>query len=78
MVKQYLDRLLYIDYLIRIKSAGSPKQLAIRLSISERSVYELLHLMKELGAPIRYCRLRKTYYYNQKGRFNFKFNKTFP
>ncbi|HVI46789.1 MAG TPA: HTH domain-containing protein [Chitinophaga sp.] len=75
MPKRYFDRLQTIDYLIRIKGTGKPAQLAKRLRISERTLYEFLKMMKELGAPIEYDRYKESYYYSEKGGFNIRFSK---
>lgn len=73
MPKRYLERLLTIDRLIKIKSTGSPKQLAERLGISESRLYEYLSFMKESGAPIVYSKERGSYYYQAAGGFDFSF-----
>lgn len=73
MAKKYIDRIESIDRLIRIKATGSPKELADRLEISERSLYDILTLMKELGAPIRYSNDRRSYFYENEGFFSFQF-----
>lgn len=75
MPKRYFERLQTIDYLIRIKGTGKPAQLAKRLRISERTLYEFLKLMKDLGAPIEYDRYKESYYYTEKGGFNIRFVK---
>ncbi len=52
---------------------GSPKQLATKLCITERSVYNYIAFMKnEMNAPIKYCYQRISYIYN--GDWDFKFN----
>ncbi|QEH40812.1 HTH domain-containing protein [Chitinophaga sp. XS-30] len=76
MPKRYFERLQTIDYLIRIRGTGNPTQLANRLEISERTLYEFLRMMKDLGAPIEYDRYKETYYYGEKGGFNIKFSKS--
>lgn len=76
MPKRYFERLQTIDYLIRIRGTGNPTQLASRLEISERTLYEFLRMMKDLGAPIEYDRYKETYYYGEKGGFNIKFSKS--
>lgn len=69
MQKDILHRLTRIDYLIRIKGTGTPVQLAEKLGISERTVYEYLNLMKEFGAPIKFDPYRESYYYEVEGNF---------
>jgi predicted DNA-binding transcriptional regulator YafY len=73
MLKEIMDRLSRMDELIRIKGTGSPKQLAGKIGLSERAMYETLMLMRGLGAPIHYCRSRQSYYYKEEGRFTIGF-----
>jgi predicted DNA-binding transcriptional regulator YafY len=73
MPKRYFVRLQTIDRLIRIKGTGPPRQLARKLGISERSLYDLLDFMKEMGAPISYSKERQTYFYEESGGFELGF-----
>lgn len=73
MQKEIFQRLVRIDQLIRIKATGTPVELADKLGISERSVYEYLNLMKDLGAPIKFSSYRQSYYYDEEGFFNISF-----
>jgi predicted DNA-binding transcriptional regulator YafY len=68
-----IKRLQRIDELIRIKGTGAPANLARRLGVSERSLYEYLRLMKEFGAPIHYSRTAQTYHYGNEGKFLISF-----
>jgi hypothetical protein len=62
-----------IDNLIMNEMTGSPKQLASKLAITERSVYNYLAFMKrELNAPIVYNNQRLSYVYNDDWNFKFK------
>ena len=60
-----LKQLERIDHLIRRKSTGNAKSLASRLDVSERNVYTLLKVMKEMGAPIYFCYIRNSYCYQE-------------
>jgi hypothetical protein len=52
------------DDLIKIKSTGTPRQMAQRLGLSERAWYYLLdQLRTDYGFPILYDRFRRSYYY---------------
>ena len=73
MLRYDLHRLESMDRLIRIKGTGTPQYFANKLGISERTLYEYLAYMKELGAPIEYCKQRQSYYYKEHGGFNFNF-----
>ncbi|SDF62621.1 HTH domain-containing protein [Mucilaginibacter pineti] len=68
----YLKR---IDQLIHLKATGSPFDLASKLEISERCLYNYIKLMKDHGAPIKFCKQRRSYYYVERGRFQLKFLK---
>jgi hypothetical protein len=64
-----------LDHLIHIKATGTPKQLADKLNICERGVRGYISILKDLGAPIIYCRKRNSYCYQEEGRFYCKFLK---
>ncbi|WP_299837766.1 HTH domain-containing protein [uncultured Tenacibaculum sp.] len=63
---QVIERL---DQLIKLKSTGTADDLSRRLNISKRSVYNILELMKRMGAPIKYNQTRQTYYYSYECNF---------
>ncbi|MCO5237803.1 MAG: HTH domain-containing protein [Chitinophagaceae bacterium] len=73
MLRYDIHRLESIDRLIRIKGTGTPQCFAKKLGISERTLYEYLAYMKELGAPIEYNKFKGSYYYTEQGGFNFHF-----
>jgi len=62
---QKLQQIERVDVLIRRKSTGSPASLATRLDTSERCVYDLIKLMKQMGAPIYFCQQRNSYMYQE-------------
>jgi hypothetical protein len=68
-------RLEYVDFLIHSKTTGDPKKFSEKLNISERALYDVIRLMKDLGAPIVYSKQRKTYYYAEDGSFVLGFQK---
>jgi len=72
-MKSLLNRLIRLDYLIHLKSTGTPSRCAEKIGISERSLYDYLKILKEMGAPIKFSRNRGTYYYNEEGRFHISF-----
>lgn len=62
-----------LDNLIVKEMTGSPKQLASKLCITERSVYNYISFMKkEMKAPIAYNYQRLSYVYKED--WDFKFN----
>ena len=72
-MKQYLSILLQLDRFIRQKGTGSPPEFARKVGISERSLYEYLKVLKNLGAPIRFSRQDHSYYYAIEGQFHISF-----
>jgi len=72
-MKSLLHRLIRLDYLIHLKSTGTPANCANKIGISERSLYDYLKMLKEMGAPIKFSRNRGTYYYDEGGRFRISF-----
>ena len=50
--------------LIKTERTGSPKELCIKLGISERTVYNYISFMRnELNAPIKYSGQKASYFY---------------
>ena len=72
-MKSLLHRLIRLDYLIHLKATGKPADCAHKIGISERSLYDYLKILKEMGAPVKFSRNRGTYYYNEEGRFRISF-----
>ncbi len=62
-----------LDSLITLEMTGSPKELASKFSISERSIYNYISFMRrELNAPIKYDNQRLSYIYTND--WDFRFN----
>ena len=72
-MKSLIKRISHLDQLIYQKATGTPANLSRKVGMSERSIFDYLKLMKELGAPITYSRARSSYYYRSGGRFNIRF-----
>ena len=70
---KYFERFQRLHRLIARKATGSPLELAQKLSLSERAVFEYIRAMRELGAPIAFCSVRRTYYYEREVQFHFGF-----
>ena len=58
-----LERLQRLHDLIDAENTGSPAELADKMNISERLVYNLIDQLKDFEASICYDRKSKTYYY---------------
>lgn len=73
-IKLDIRLIIRIDQLIYNEMTGSPKMLATKLSISERSVYNYISFMKqELNAPIVYDYHKISYVYFEE--WDFKYHK---
>jgi biotin operon repressor len=72
----YIQRIVRLDKLIQMKATGSPKELANKMGVSERSVYDDIKQLKtDFGCPIAYSRIRKSYYYTKDGEITFGFDR---
>ena len=74
MLKQ-IQRIERLHQLLRLKATGSPKECASQLGISERQLYNIIELMKELGAPIIYNMRVGSYQYAYDVEWSFEFTK---
>jgi predicted DNA-binding transcriptional regulator YafY len=72
-MKSLLHRLIRLDHLINHKSTGTPADCAMKIGISERSLYDYLKILKDMGAPVKFSRGRRTYYYAEGGHFHISF-----
>lgn len=59
-----LKRYNRIIELAKKKATGSPKELAKRTEVSERTLYRIIENMKNQGVLIQYCKEQGTYYIN--------------
>lgn len=64
MTDKALDRLLYMDDLIRRKATGKPSQFAKKLQISERTLYRWIGTLRNRGIFIEYDLHRESYFYS--------------
>jgi hypothetical protein len=72
---KYLHRIKRIDELIQRKSTGTPEEFASRMNLCRSALMEYLREMKELGAPIAYCKRRQSYYYEEEKQLFIGFTK---
>ncbi len=72
-MKSLLKKINQLDRLIHEQCTGSPANLGQKIGVSERSVFDYLKVMKEMGAPISYSRQKSSYFYQSGGRFNIRF-----
>ena len=62
---KYIDRLKRMDDLIRRKATGNAEEFAEKLGISTSQLFQDLKEMKELGAPVNYCHVSRSYLYTR-------------
>jgi len=70
-VKSYRDFLEKREYLksqIAGEHTGTAEELAKKLMISRRTLFYYFGLLDDEGKCVRYCRIRKTYYFEKKMR----------
>jgi predicted DNA-binding transcriptional regulator YafY len=72
LIKQ-LERIEYVDYLIRNKVAVSAPELSSYLKISERQVMNIIQEMKLMGAPLIYERKLHRYIFTNEKIFIYGF-----
>jgi predicted DNA-binding transcriptional regulator YafY len=58
-----IDRLEYMHHLIQTEATGNPETFAGKLHLSRRQLYNILDELSDLGAEIRYSRIRQSFYY---------------
>lgn len=68
-----LQRIQYIEYLIKSKAACTVGDLSVKLNTSKRQVSEHIKIMRELGAPIKYNRRTRQLFYEEDKKFVFKY-----
>ena len=68
--KEKLERL---DQLIRLEATGTPKELALKLKVTERTVYRIIKQLKEIGCPVCYNKAIGSYCYKYEGKMILKF-----
>jgi hypothetical protein len=62
-----IKRLEFVNYLIKNKATRNLASLARKNDLSKRAMTDFLNQLREMGADIRYDRVRQTYYYEKNG-----------
>lgn len=73
MIVRNIQTLQKLDYLIQHKRTGSPEDLAMRFKVTEKCIRTHINILRQLGAPIYFCRKRKSYCYKEDDYFCFSF-----
>lgn len=61
--KNYL-KLQYLHNCIKKECTGTPCSLGVSMGVSKRTFFYMVDDLREMGAIIKYCRTRQTYYYD--------------
>ncbi|GAB4236176.1 MAG: hypothetical protein Tsb0034_10720 [Ekhidna sp.] len=69
-----IERLKRLNKLIEQEQTGTPDELAARLGIKRRTLYDLLENIKALGAEVEYDRKSKTFYYRNNHKIDIDFS----
>jgi hypothetical protein len=71
-----IAKLKHFIHLIEKERTGTPQESATKIGTSERSIYLYVKcIKKELKAPVRYSRYRKTYYFTESGNLTWEWKK---
>lgn len=62
IIKQ-IERLKKMHKLIVAEKTGSPSVFAKKMYLSRSQLYNTIAIIKDLEAPIKYCKKRETFYY---------------
>jgi len=69
-----IERFQTLNKLIRLRRTGTPCELAQRLHISKRQVYNLIEEFKMMGLKVQYSKKEQTYYYAQEEELKINFS----
>lgn len=60
---EQIERLQYLEQLIRKKSTGTPEELAERIGVSRSQLYNLISYLNDIGIDIKFSRRLNSFYY---------------
>ena len=75
---KYMERVKYMDYLIRKSATGTALDFARKMNISRAVLMSHIAELREVGAPIVYCSERQSYQYSEKWCVSMYFNNEPP
>lgn len=61
----HLERMKKTNKLLKEEKTGTPEMFANQLNIGKRQLYNILDNLKIIGASIKYCRKRETFFYEE-------------
>ena len=75
-IQNEIYRRLKLHELLLHSNTGTPEELAQKLHVSKRQLYNLVDEFRAMGASIKYSRESKTYYYTNDKKCHFSAKKT--
>jgi transcriptional antiterminator len=73
MLQETFELIEKIDYKIQTGRTGPAGTLAQSVGISPRTLHNYLAMMRDLGAPIYFNKVKKSYCYREEGSFTIAF-----
>ncbi|MCF3110621.1 hypothetical protein LL912_17680 [Niabella sp. CC-SYL272] len=67
-ILKHINRIRFIDHMIKKKATGDLESFASKNNLCKSAMAGVIQEMKELGFPIKFDRMRNTYYYAEDGK----------
>ena len=64
-IEQQAERIKYVHKVILDEKTGSPNDFAKKLNISRSQLYNIIEMLKEYDAPIKYNKKANSFYYTK-------------
>ncbi len=73
-----IEKISYLDFLIRTRNTGRALDLAVKIGVSERTIFNYLSELRDLGVPVSWSVNEKSYIYEDPGQILFCFRSDYP
>ncbi len=73
-----IEKISHLDFLIRNRKTGRALELAVKVGVSERTIFNYLRELRDLGVPVSWSRAEKSYIYEDPGQILFCFQSEYP
>lgn len=60
----HVEKIKIMHELISSERTGSPNEFAKKMEISKKGIYNTIIFLKNFDAPIRYCAVKRSFYYS--------------
>ncbi len=72
-----IQKIKHFIYLVQKGRTGSPEEVAKKIDVSERMIYNYVVILKnEFNVPIDYNRYKKTYFFQESGKLIWEWDPT--